>query len=246
MEDLRQLSIVIPVFNEQENLELLCEKVKQALSAMDLEDWEVILVNDGSRDNSEAVMEAIATADARFKPIHFVANQGQTAAMDAGIRHVRFAFFATMDADLQNDPADLRLLKPAMADGIGAVCGVRVQRRDTFIRRISSKIANWVRNKLSNETITDTGCSLKLFRTQAFERIKLYEGMHRFLPTLIKLEGYSVVEVPVGHHPRHAGESKYGVWNRVFKSFTDLLAVRWMKKRYLRYQIKTRQESTEK
>jgi glycosyltransferase involved in cell wall biosynthesis len=237
------LSIILPVYNERDNLDALATAIKAAMSGMGREDWEAICVNDGSRDGSDAILEALHEEDARFVPVHFRANQGQTAAFDAGIRHARGTYLVTMDADLQNDPADIPLLLNALEDGVGAVCGIRTKRRDTFVRRISSKIANGVRNWLSNETITDTGCSLKLFRAECFARIKLYEGMHRFLPTLVKMEGFSVVEVPVSHHPRHAGASKYGVWNRLFKSFRDLLAVRWMKQRMLRYEVVTVDEA---
>jgi glycosyltransferase involved in cell wall biosynthesis len=226
------------VFNEEANLRPLFERLKAALEGLGLERWQVVLVDDGSRDGSAAVMKALAGEDPRLCCLHFTCNQGQTAALDAGIRHAELAFIATMDADLQNDPADLKNLLPLMGPGIGAVCGVRVKRQDSLVKLLSSRFANWVRNRLSQENITDTGCSLKLFRGEALQRVKLFEGMHRFLPTLVKMEGYQVVEVPVGHFPRVAGKSKYGIWNRAFRSFVDLLAVRWMKKRKLRYQLK--------
>lgn len=235
--NLLQLSVVIPVFNEEANLHPLYKRLTSALEALSLERWQIVLVDDGSRDGSASIMKALACADPRLRCLHFTRNQGQTAALDAGIRHAELPFIATMDADLQNDPADLKILIPLMGPGIGAVCGVRVKRQDSLIKRLSSRFANRVRNWLSQENITDTGCSLKLFRREALQRIKLFEGMHRFLPTLVKMEGFQVVEVPVGHHPRLAGKSKYGIWNRVFRSFVDLLAVRWMKKRQLRYQL---------
>jgi len=231
------LSIVLPIYNEEDNLRKLSEAIVAAMATVGIEDWEAVCVNDGSHDRSAVLLEELHREDPRFVPVHFRTNQGQTAAFDAGIRHARGKLLVTMDADLQNDPADIPLLLAELGDGIGAVCGVRVKRRDTFVKRISSKIANGIRNKLSNEDITDTGCSLKLFRAECFDNIKLFEGMHRFLPTLVKMEGYRIVEVPVSHHPRHAGASKYGVWNRLFKSFRDLLAVRWMKQRMLRYQV---------
>jgi glycosyltransferase involved in cell wall biosynthesis len=123
-------------------------------------------------------------------------------------------------------------------EGWDAVVGVRLERRDTLVRRVSSRVANYVRNRLSDETITDTGCSLKAYRRTALERLKLYNGMHRFLPTLLKMEGFRVRELPVGHRARAHGESKYGISNRLIPSFLDLLAVRWMKKRALRYEVK--------
>ena len=148
-------------------------------------------------------------------------------------------YIATLDADLQNDPRDLPAMLKALRD-FDCVCGTRVETRgegDSWIRIASSRIANWVRNKLSGENISDAGCTYRVFKRQCIAPIKFFNGAHRFLPTLIKLEGYTVTEVPVSNNPRRAGQSHYGVWNRLFKSFRDLLAVRWMKSRKLRYEI---------
>lgn len=232
---LQSLSVVVPAYNEIENLQKLCEKITAVMELIAPKFWEVILVNDGSNDGSGEWLVDYCSANPHFSSLHFHNNQGQTAAFDAGIRAAAGSFLITMDADLQNDPADIPLLLAEMAEGVGAVCGVRVERQDTWLRRISSRIANHVRNRISGDNITDTGCSLKLFRAASFERMPMFEGMHRFFPTLVKMQGYRVLEVPVGHFPRFAGESKYGVWNRVFRSFGDLLAVRWMKTRRLRY-----------
>ncbi|HRV83036.1 MAG TPA: glycosyltransferase, partial [Planctomycetota bacterium] len=143
---------------------------------------------------------------------------------------------ATLDSDLQNDPGDLLAMLETLGD-LDAVVGYRIKREDTWLRRVSSKVANGVRNRLSGDQIRDTGCSLKLFRTAAIRDIALFEGMHRFLPTLLRYHGYQVAEFPVSHHPRLAGTSKYGVWNRVFRSFRDLIAVRWMRSRIIRLPI---------
>jgi len=229
------LSVVVPVFNEIENLDKLCSKIAEVMNQLNPEFWEVVLVNDGSRDGSGEWLAAYCETNPHFRVVHFHQNQGQTAAFDAGFHTAEGEFLVTMDADLQNDPADIPLLLKLMKDGIGAVCGVRVKRRDNWVRRLFSKTANAIRNLISGDNITDTGCSLKLFRTACFKRMPMFEGMHRFFPTLVKMEGYEVLEVAVGHHPRFAGESKYGVWNRIFRSFGDLLAVRWMKMRKLRY-----------
>jgi len=231
-----ELSIVAPVYDELENLKPLVTKISEAVEHH-FSEWEILLVNDGSTDGSAEEMERLAAENRRIRPIHLDRNYGQTAAMDAGFRHARFPFVLTLDADLQNDPRDIPELMAEMGPGVGCVCGVRVNRKDSRIRLWSSKIANGVRNWLSDETITDTGCSLKLFRKQCLDQIVLYEGMHRFLPTLVKLTGFRVVEVPVSHHARIHGQSKYGVWNRLFCSFIDLLAVRWMKRRMLRYRL---------
>jgi glycosyltransferase involved in cell wall biosynthesis len=148
----------------------------------------------------------------------------------------------TMDADLQNDPIDIPKFIEKLAEGWDCVCGTRVASRgegDKFIRVASSRIANWVRNRLSNENISDAGCTYRAFKRECMARIKLYRGLHRFIPTLLKMEGYTVAEIPVSNNPRIHGESKYGVWNRLFKSFRDLLAIRWMKSRLLGYQVAT-------
>jgi glycosyltransferase involved in cell wall biosynthesis len=199
--------------------------------------WELILVDDGSRDRSPELIRALARRDPRVVGVFFARNCGQTAATAAGIQVARGRVIATMDADLQNDPGDL----PAMLEmlpGHDAVVGWRRKRRDTFVRRASSRIANGVRNWISKDSIRDTGCSLKVFRAEAIQAIPLFEGMHRFLPTLLRYHGYSVLEHPVGHHPRAAGQSKYGVWNRVFRATKDLIAVRWMRARLLKLPIR--------
>jgi glycosyltransferase involved in cell wall biosynthesis len=230
------LSIVIPVYNERDNLAPLLSEITAALGPSGLR-WEVLFVDDGSRDGSDAVLRELRAGDARVRVVRFARNAGQTAAMEAGFRRARGPAVVTLDADLQNDPADIpRLLHELQ--GWDAVVGVRRQRRDNFVRRVSSRVANFVRNKLSDETITDTGCSLKAYRKAALDRLVLYNGMHRFLPTLLKMEGFRVTETPVGHRLRRHGDSKYGIRNRLLPSFLDLLAVRWMKKRKLRYEVK--------
>lgn len=230
-----QLSLVVPIYNEIDNLVPLVTRIQQALAGYEPGTFEAILINDGSTDGSDVVLRKLAAQHAFIKVVHFRQNYGQTAAFDAGFKTASGEWILTLDADLQNDPMDLPLLSAEMAYGIGCVCGVRTKRNDSWVRRMSSKIANGIRNWLSEDNITDTGCSLKLFRREALLKIKLFEGMHRFLPTLIKMEGYRVIEVPVSHSPRLHGQSKYGIRNRVLRSFKDLLAVRWMKKRYLNY-----------
>src|SRR5262245_27279337 len=199
--------------------------------------YEVLMVDDGSTDGSDAVLKSLAAEHAELRVVRFARNAGQTAAMDAGFRRARGRVVVTLDADLQNDPADIPRLVREL-EGWDAVVGVRAVRRDSLVRRVSSRIANYVRNRLSDETITDTGCSLKAYRREALHSLKLYRGMHRFLPTLLKMEGYRVRELPVGHRARAHGDSKYGIGNRLVPSFLDLLAVRWMKKRALRYEVK--------
>jgi glycosyltransferase involved in cell wall biosynthesis len=230
------LSLVIPVYNERDNLAPLVAEITASLRGAGWR-YEVLMVDDGSSDGSADALAALRTDHPELRIVRLARNAGQTAAMDAGFHRARGRVVVTLDADLQNDPADIPLLVREL-EGWDAVVGVRRVRRDSLVRRLSSRVANYVRNCLSDETITDTGCSLKAYRREAVARLKLYRGMHRFLPTLLKMEGFRVREVPVGHRPRAHGRSKYGISNRLVPSFVDLLAVRWMKKRTLRYEVK--------
>jgi glycosyltransferase involved in cell wall biosynthesis len=202
-------------------------------------DWELVLVDDGSRDGTASVIRALATADPRVVGVFLQKNSGQSAALAAGIGQARGSVIATLDADLQNDPHDLPQLLERLGgtEGYDAVVGYRLRRRDTFVRRASSRIANGIRNWLSRDDIRDTGCSLKVFRAEALRTIPWFDGMHRFLPTLLRYRGFRVLEVPVSHHPRHAGHSKYGIRNRAWRAFQDLLAVRWMRGRMIRASV---------
>ncbi|MGE5608095.1 MAG: glycosyltransferase family 2 protein [Bacillota bacterium] len=233
------LSICVPVYNEAENLPLLHEAICKVIDPQGI-DAEIILVDDGSKDDSWNVIQSLVAKDPRVRGLKFLFNCGETAASDAGLRAARGKYVMTMDADLQNDPQDIPAFLQALATGVDCVCGTRVATRsqgDDVIRVISSRIANWVRNRLSNETISDAGCTYRAFKRECVDKLKLYRGLHRFIPTLLKMEGFSVTEIAVTNNPRLHGESKYGVWNRLFKSFHDLLAIRWMKSRILGYQI---------
>lgn len=232
----RDLSIVAPVFDEQENLEPLYERVAQALgeSATAGIDWELVLVDDGSRDESRARISELCARDPRVKGIFFEHNCGQTAAISAGLQFAAGALIATMDADLQNDPADLARMITMLRDGEhDAVVGWREKRQDPWLRRASASVANAVRRRLTGDTIRDTGCSLKVMRRTAIQALPLFEGMHRFLPALLSMHGFDVVETAVAHHPRTAGQSKYGLGNRLVKASRDTFAVRWMQRRRL-------------
>jgi glycosyltransferase involved in cell wall biosynthesis len=233
------VTLVVPVYDEVENLEPLTDELLRELPSM-AGTFEIILVNDGSRDGSAEKITELVRRGVGVRALHFGRNRGQTAAFDAGFKAARGRVVVTMDADLQNDPRDIALLL-AELPRFDAAVGYRTTRSDSWLRRISSKIANGVRNGLSGDDIIDTGCSLKAFRRESLTGIKLYTGMHRFLPTLLRIEGYRVVQVPVHHRSRHSGTSKYGVWNRVFRSFADLLAVRWMKRRRLDYEVVRRE-----
>ena len=233
------LSICVPVYNEADNLPLLHEAITSVVDPINLS-TEILLVDDGSTDGSWKQIEALVQRDPRVRGLKFMHNCGETAASDAGMRAARGRYVMTMDADLQNDPKDIPKFIEALGQGWDCVCGTRVASRgkgDKFIRVASSRIANWVRNKLSQETITDAGCTYRAFKRECVDRLKLYRGLHRFIPTLLKMEGFTVTEISVSNNPRVHGESKYGVWNRLFKSFRDLLAIRWMKSRLLNYHV---------
>ena len=233
------LSICVPVYNEVDNLPLLHEAIVKVFDANHIA-GEILLVDDGSKDGSWAAIEKLVAQDPRVRGLKFAANCGETAASDAGLRAARGTYVMTMDADLQNDPADIPAFLTALSTGVDCVCGTRVATRgkgDNFVRVASSRIANWVRNKLSDEQISDAGCTYRAFRRECVDKLKLYRGLHRFIPTLLKMEGFTVTEIPVTNNPRLHGESKYGVWNRLFKSFRDLLAIRWMKSRLLGYRV---------
>src|SRR5882757_3471165 len=233
------LSICVPVYDEAENLPLLHDAIIKVVDPINLA-TEIILVDDGSKDDSWKQIEALVRKDPRVRGIKFAYNCGETAASDAGMRAARGQYVMTMDADLQNDPKDIPKFIETLNQGWDCVCGSRVANRgkgDSFVRVASSRIANWVRNKLSDEEISDAGCTYRAFKRECVDKLKLYRGLHRFIPTLLKMEGFTVTEIPVRNNPRVHGESKYGVWNRLFKSFRDLLAIRWMKSRLLNYQV---------
>ena len=231
------LSVVIPVYNEEENLPLLWEELRGVLEGLGLV-VEVIFVDDGSRDGSPEIVRGLREADPRVRLVRLKSHAGETAATDAGLKAALGRWVVVMDADLQNDPADIPTLLGYL-DRWDAATGWRQERAhgDDWRRRVASRIANRVRNRLSDETIQDSGCTFRAFRRECLRDLVLYRGLHRFIPTLLTLRGYRVIEVPVNHRPRRFGRSKYGVWDRAFVAFADLLAIRWMKSRLLRYEV---------
>src|ERR1051325_1717321 len=236
-----ELSLVIPCFNEEGNLPELIRAIREALGALPLS-YEVVITDDCSRDNSWKLLKQFAASDPRIRVQKLNRNSGESAASWAGMKAARGRYIVTLDADLQTDPHDLQKFVEALK-GYDCVCGTRVKVRaegDNFVRVASSRIANWVRNKLSGERITDAGCTYRAFKRECIENLKFFKGMHRFLPTLFKIEGFTVTEIAVSNNPRFAGQSHYGVWNRLFASFYDMLAVRWMKKRMFRFHVEER------
>jgi glycosyltransferase involved in cell wall biosynthesis len=238
MSEVPELSFVIPCYNEEGNLLELVKAIRTVTDPMQ-NSYEIIITDDCSKDKSWQILKELAASDPRIRAQRFEFNCGQSASLWAGMKSARGKFIVTLDADLQNDPRDLPKLLAA-AKNFDCVCGTRVEARakgDNFVRVASSRIANWVRNKLSGENISDAGCCFRVFRRECIEPLKFFKGMHRFMPTLVKIEGFTVTEVAISTNPRFAGKSNYGVWNRLFASFYDLLAVRWMKKRMFKYKI---------
>lgn len=231
-----KVSIIIPVYNEVDNLLELHAAVVRNLSILPYA-WELLLVDDGSFDGSRVIIQDLALKDPHVKFVSFEKNCGQSAAFAAGFRYASGDVVVTMDADLQNDPADIPAMLEIYVQGVDMVIGWRAKRRDSLVKRCASRFANWVRNKVSHETVRDTGCSLKVMRTAMLRSVPMFTGMHRFLPTLMKLEGATVAEVRVNHRPRSKGRSKYGVLDRAWASTYDLFAVRWMQKRHISYRI---------
>ena len=241
MNDQPSISVVIPCYNEQDNLRPLAEAIRKAVEPLNLS-FEIIFTDDGSHDTSWTVLKELGAADKRVRALRLERNCGQSAALWAGIRAAQAPVVITLDADLQNDPSDIPKFLEALKH-FDCVCGTRVESRrkgDNLVRRISSRIANSVRNALSQETVTDAGCCFRAFRRECTDNLKFFKGMHRFLPTLFKIEGFTVTEIAIKHHPRHAGKTHYGIGNRLFSGLYDLMAVRWMKKRMFRYSIAER------
>jgi glycosyltransferase involved in cell wall biosynthesis len=239
MTDPIELSIVVPVHDERENLEPLVDELNQALDPS-RRPVEIVLVDDASRDGSAELIARLVGEHPHVRGLHLRERRGQTAAFDAGFKAARGRSVVTMDGDLQNDPRDIPRLVAALAEHDVAV-GYRTRREDPWPRRWASRVANAVRNRLTGDDIIDTGCSLKAFRGECLRGLKLYRGMHRFLPTLLRMEGRRVVQLPVGHRPRRAGRSKYGILDRLSTGLADLLAVRWMRKRRLDYEVERRE-----
>ena len=227
------LSVVIPFFNEQESLPLLVEEIEAALEGQVWE-YEVLLVDDGSTDDSLAILlSALAerSAPGRFHVLRLRRNCGQSAALCVGFRAARGELLVTLDADLQNDPADIPTVVAALTDH-DLVSGVRTRRQDSASRRLASRIANKVRSWVIGDGIHDVGCSLKAYRRELLDDLPTFRGMHRFLPALVQMRGARVREIPVNHRPRRHGVSKYTIGNRLARTVADLIAVRWMQSRW--------------
>ena len=226
-----EISVVVPLFNEEESIGVLQKELSEALKERD---YEIIFVDDGSVDRTA---ERIETAP-NIRLIRFEKNSGQSAAIYAGLTATRGGTLVIIDGDLQNDPADIPKLLAEIARGADLVCGYRVKRRDTLVKRATSRIANTVRSRYTKDGVRDTGCTLKAMRCECVSTLLPFKGMHRFIPALVKAAGYRLVEVPVNHRARRFGQSKYGLGNRALRASIDMFGVRWLLSRRLNYKIR--------
>ena len=225
------VSVVVPLFNEEENVPILQAELTNALAGLD---YEIIFVDDGSRDQTVARI----APDPRVRILRFERNAGQSAAMFAGLQSARGGVGVLIDGDLQNDPADIRRLLAEIDRGADLVCGYRAQRKDTVVKRITSRVANFVRSRFTKDGVRDTGCTLKAMKRECIDALLPFKGMHRFIPALVKGAGYRLVEVPVNHRPRKFGVSKYGLGNRALRATMDMFGVRWLLSRRLNYKVR--------
>jgi glycosyltransferase involved in cell wall biosynthesis len=223
------ISVVIPVYNEEENLDPLLDELFPILNDLGA-GFEVICVDDASTDNSVAVLRELKGKYSELRILQHLMNCGESAAEATGFAKARGELIVTIDGDQQNDPADIPALLEASKDA-DAVCGVRQKREDDWVKRISSRIANGFRNWVTKDVIADAGCTFRALRREALCEVPVFNGMHRFLPTLLRLQGFKVVEIPVNHRPRTRGESKYGIGNRMLRGLVDCFAILWFRKR---------------
>jgi dolichol-phosphate mannosyltransferase len=225
------VSVIVPLFNEEQSVPVLQTELSAALKKFD---YEIIFIDDGSIDRTANRIETAPN----IRLIRFEKNSGQSAAIYAGLTAARGATVVIIDGDLQNDPADIPKLLAEIASGADLVCGYRVKRRDTLVKRATSRIANAVRSRYTKDGVRDTGCTLKAMRCECVSTLLPFKGMHRFIPALVKAAGYRLVEVPVNHRPRRFGQSKYGLGNRALRATIDMFGVRWLLSRRLNYKIR--------
>ena len=228
-----RVSVVVPLFNEEASMPILQAELRAALGDLD---HEIIFVDDGSIDRT---VERIENA-ANVRVLRFAKNAGQSAAIYAGLQAARGPTAVLIDGDLQNDPADIPKLLAEISRGADLVCGYRVQRKDTLVKRLTSHVANFVRSRFTKDGVRDTGCTLKAMRRECIGALVPFKGMHRFIPALVKAAGYRLVEIPVNHRPRRFGRSKYGLGNRALRATIDMFGVRWLLSRRLNYKVRDR------
>lgn len=236
-----QLTIVIPVYNEADNL-LRVEKECVEFFKNALVKSKVLFVNDGSRDKSQQLIEEICTRNKDFTFISFKENRGLSAAIKAGFDYTSTPLVGYIDADLQTSPEDFNKLLEYSKD-YHLVTGVRADRKDSFVKNMSSKIANGIRRAFTKDGMDDTGCPLKIIHTDYAKRIPMFKGLHRFLPAMILLQNGKIIQIPVQHFPRIAGKANFGLWNRLLGPLMDCFAYLWMKKKYINYTVAKKSNS---
>lgn len=235
---MHEFTIIIPVYNEEDNL-LRVEKELATYLNIASKDTAVLFVNDGSKDNSQTLITEICKRNTAFHFISFKENRGLSAAIKAGFDYVETPLLGYIDSDLQTTPEDFNLLLEHI-DEYDLVTGVRMERKDKFVKNMSSKIANGIRRAFTHDGMDDTGCPLKVIKTDYAKRIPMFNGLHRFLPAMILLQEGMIMQVPVRHFPRTAGTAKFGLWNRLFGPLIDCFAYLWMKKKYINYEIESK------
>lgn len=230
------VSVIVPFYNEQENVALLSEKIDAVFAGLPEHDYECVFVNDGSTDGTHEQLERLRESNPHVRPVHLMQNRGQSAALVAGMQRARGEYMLTLDGDLQNDPADFpKILE--LLETHDCVCGYRAKRHDNWVRRLSSRVANAARQAVLRDGIRDTGCGTKGFRRRCVEHIVPFNGVHRFLAVMMRSAGLTIAECEVQHHPRVHGVSKYGIHNRLWRGIYDLFGVAWLKRRYVTFTI---------
>ena len=230
-----KFTIIVPVYNEEDNLDRV-ESELLTYSKIATVATCILFVNDGSKDKSQDLIENICTRNDNFKYISFQENRGLSAAIKAGFDYAKTELVGYIDSDLQTTPSDFNLL----LEHIGThdlVTGVRANRKDSFVKNMSSKIANGIRRAFTHDGMDDTGCPLKVIKTDFAKRIPMFKGLHRFLPAMILLQNGKIIQIPVQHFPRIAGEAKFGLWNRLLGPLSDCFAYLWMKRKYINYTV---------
>jgi dolichol-phosphate mannosyltransferase len=225
----RELAIIVPVYDEEENIVPMAREVSEAMKNV-MMDYELVFVDDASRDSTWQRIQELRKSNPRVRGLRHLKNAGQSAALWTGILNTTTPLIATLDGDLQNDPADLPKLI-AEVKNVDFVCGVRTKRKDTWVRRVSSKVARWARKSALGVDFADTGCAFRVFKRSTLDGLFGFNGLHRFLPVLVHGGGYSTKEIPINHRARVAGISKYGVFNRLGRGIYDLIAVGWYQRR---------------
>ena len=230
-----QFTIIVPVYNEEANL-FRVEKELLAFTKTATKATKILFVNDGSKDKSQELIEAICNRNSVFSFISFKANKGLSAAIKAGFDYTETELVGYIDSDLQTSPQDFNLLLQHI-DTYDLVTGVRENRKDSFVKNMSSKVANGIRRSFTHDGMDDTGCPLKVIKTEYAKRIPMFRGLHRFLPAMILLQNGKIVQIPVKHFPRLAGQANFGVWNRLIGPLADCFAYLWMKRKYINYKV---------